>query len=145
MAFFEWDESYTVNIAEIDRQHKQLIELINHVYDALQQSKNQDTMKSAIDELDAQATGIDEMIDYTCYHFSTEEDYMLEYQYPGYDRQKEEHEQFVEKVKSFKRDFDEGKAVLSMELVQFLRKWLAGHILGLDKKYGPFLNEKGLK
>ena len=44
----------------------------------------------------------------------------------------------------FKCDFDEGKAVLSMELVRFLRKWLAGHILGLDKKFGPFFNEKGL-
>ena len=51
MAFCEGEESYTVNVAEIDRQHKQLIELINQVYDALQQGKSEDTMKSAIDEL----------------------------------------------------------------------------------------------
>jgi len=144
MAFFEWDKSYTVNVAEIDQQHKQIIELVNHVYDAMQQSKNRDTIESAIDELDTQASVIDEMVDYTRYHFSTEEDYMLQYGYPGYDRQKEEHEQFVERVKAFRQDFDEGKAILSMDLVLFLRKWLKEHILGLDKKYGPFFNEKGL-
>jgi hemerythrin len=32
-----------------------------------------------------------------------------------------------------------------MEVLNFLKGWLVKHIQGTDKKYGPFLNAKGVK
>ncbi len=41
--------------------------------------------------------------------------------------------------------FIHGDLSLSNETVMFLRNWLSGRILCSNKKYGPFLNAKGVK
>ena len=46
---------------------------------------------------------------------------------------------------AYKKGFDEGKVLLSIDVIDFLKDWLINHIQGSDKKYGPFLNEKGLR
>ena len=144
MAFFEWDDSYSVGVAVIDEQHKRLIALINDLYEAMKQGDSQNTWSSAAEELDAMASVLDELVDYTSYHFSTEERYMREHAYPEYAGHKQAHGRFVERTQALKRDFDEGKAIRSMEIIEFLRDWWKEHILGVDKNYGPFFNEKGL-
>jgi len=52
---------------------------------------------------------------------------------------------FVAKVSEFKDGFEKGKLGLSISVMDFLSDWLRNHIKGVDKKYGPFFNEKGLK
>ncbi len=34
--------------------------------------------------------------------------------------------------------------IITIEVLHFLREWLENHLLGSDKKYGPFLNSKGV-
>jgi len=145
MAFLEWDPRFSVKIAEIDQQHKNLIGFINRLYEAMKPSSSQDALETAIQELSTQAIIIDEMVKYSSYHFSTEEKYMLQYRYPDYEKHKKEHEYFINKVRILKSDFDNGKVILSSQIMQFLKEWLSTHILGTDKKYGPFLQSKGLK
>ncbi len=145
MAFFKWDPRFSVNIAEIDQQHKKLVGFINRLYEVMQPASNQDMFDSALKELVTQATVINEMVDYSQYHFSTEERYMRNYTYPGYEKHKKEHESFIHEVRIFKNDFDNGKVVLSIKIMQFLKKWLKNHILGTDKQYEPFFKGKGLK
>jgi hemerythrin len=36
-------------------------------------------------------------------------------------------------------------APLSLELIGFLNRWLVDHVRYSDKKYGPYLNSKGIK
>ncbi len=144
MAFFQWDPRFSVNIAEIDQQHKKLIGLINRLNEVMQPS-SQDMLKSAMEELITQASVINEMVDYSQYHFSTEEGYMRKYRYPDYEKHKKEHEFFIHEVRIFKNDFDNGKVVLSIKIMQFLKKWLGNHIRGTDKEYEPFFRERGFK
>ena len=144
MPFFEWDPRFSVNITEIDQQHKNLIGLINRLHEAMQPG-NQRLFDSALKELVTQASVINEMVSYSHYHFATEEKYMRMYLYPGYEEHKKEHESFIGEVQRFKNDFDGGKVLLSIEIMQFLRKWLGNHILGTDKQYEPFFEGKGLK
>lgn len=145
MAFLDWDPRFSVRIAEIDQQHKKLIALINRLHESMQQAGDRDTLETAIQELSAQATVINEMLEYSSYHFSTEEKYMRQYVYPDYEKHKKEHEYFVDKVRALKKDFDGGRAILSSQIMEFLKEWLSGHILGVDKKYEPFFQMKGLK
>ena len=35
-------------------------------------------------------------------------------------------------------------STLSLEVLKFLENWLIKHIQGTDKKYGPYLNGKGV-
>ena len=46
---------------------------------------------------------------------------------------------------SLKRNLMQGRATVSVNILQFLSKWLQTHIKGTDQKYSSFLNEKGIK
>jgi len=37
-----------------------------------------------------------------------------------------------------------GTAMISMEVMDFLKDWLVNHIQGTDKIYGPFFKSKGI-
>lgn len=135
MALFEWKDTYSVNVGEIDRQHRMLVETLNDLHEAMLTRKSKEVLSGIIKSL----------VDYAGYHFSYEEKFMNKYKYPGYLEHKKEHDDFVVKVIDFQRQQVEGKLMLSMEIMNFLKDWLKNHILGTDKKYSSFFNEKGLK
>ncbi|WP_048093592.1 bacteriohemerythrin [Geoglobus acetivorans] len=134
MALISWNESFSVNIKEIDEQHKKLVSMINRLHDAMLEGKGKEIMGELLND----------MVEYTITHFSTEEKLMEQYNYPGYIKHKAEHEQFVSKVGEFKKKYEDGQLTLTMEVLSFLKSWLTNHILNSDKKYGPFFNNKGI-
>jgi hemerythrin len=135
MALFEWNNDLSVNVAEIDAQHRRLITLINQLNDAMKQGKGKDVLGKTIGDLFA----------YAGTHFANEERYFDRFSYPQTAAHKAKHQAFVKKVSEFKEGYDAGKLTLTLEIMTFLKDWLKGHIQGDDKKYGPFFNEKGLK
>ena len=135
MALLNWNDSYSVNIKEIDGQHKKLIDMINTLHDAMKVGKGSQMIGDVLKSL----------IDYTGSHFATEEKYMKLHGYPGYENHKKEHNQLVMQVLDVQKNLHSGKAPLTQEIMSFLKNWLVNHIQGEDKKYGPFLNGKGLK
>lgn len=135
MALITWDEKYSVGVSELDNQHKQLVAILNDLYDAMQAQKANDVIGTIITKL----------VNYTKTHFTTEERYMTQYAYPDLASQKREHEAFTKKVMDFKESFDSGRTSLSVSVTSFVKDWLISHISGSDRKYGPFLNSKGVK
>lgn len=134
MAFFEWNDKYSVGVRELDSQHKQLIAILSELYDAMQTGKANDVIGSIINKL----------VNYTKTHFTTEEKYMSQYGYPDLAAQQREHATFTDKVMKFKEDFDSGRTSMSVSVTSFVKDWLVSHISGSDQKYGPFLNSKGV-
>jgi hemerythrin len=134
MAIINWDDSFSVNVDEIDKQHHKLVDMINDLNDAMKQGQDKDILGKTISDL----------IDYTGTHFGTEEKYFDEFGYSETESHKKEHSDFVGKVSEFKSKFDAGTSELSAEIMDFLANWLQGHIKGIDKKYVPFFNENGL-
>lgn len=134
MALFTWSNQYSVGVRELDNQHKGLIDLLNELYDAMNSGKSNEILGGIINKL----------VTYTRTHFATEERYMQTHGYPDYLSQKREHQMFTDKVMGFKNDFESGKIALTISVTTFLKNWLAEHISGSDKKYGPFLNSKGI-
>ena len=135
MAFLEWQDSFSVKIPSIDKQHQKLIAMINELMDAMKQGKGNAVLSDIIEKL----------ADYTVVHFNTEETYFEKYGYPETEEHKKEHQDFVNKVLDFKQGFEAGKIGLSIEVMSFLKDWLKGHILGTDQKYSDFLVSKGVK
>jgi hemerythrin len=135
MSLIQWNDSLSVNVTEIDKQHQKLVGMINELDDALHQGKGRDALGKIINGL----------IIYTGTHFKTEEKYFDQFGYPEADSHEKEHLDFVAKVSDFKSGFEKAKFGLSIEVMNFLSDWLQKHIKGVDKKYGPFFNEKGLK
>jgi hemerythrin-like metal-binding protein len=88
---------------------------------------------------------LSDLLSYTAFHFATEEKLFQEYVYPDYPLHKKEHDNLSNKVKAFISDFRTGKIALTIDVMNFLKDWLRNHILGSDKKYGPFLINKGVQ
>jgi hemerythrin len=135
MALMTWDESFSVGVADLDEQHKKLVGMLNSLNDAMMTGKSKDVLQGLLTEL----------IGYTASHFGSEEKLFAKYEYLETSMHMYEHKKFVQKVLEFEKGFKEGKLMLSIEVRDFLRDWLVKHIMGTDKKYGPFLNSKGVK
>ncbi len=134
MEFLTWNESLAVGVSTVDAQHRGLVDLVNRLHTAMSEGRGKVMLGETIDEL----------VDYTKIHFSTEETYFDRYGYPEAGSHKSEHEAFIAKVADFKQGFEEDRLMLSLEVMDFLGEWLVDHISVRDKAFGPFLNDHGV-
>ena len=137
MSQIQWDEKLSVGIREIDDQHKELIKMINRLDEAVADGSWTKKVVTLSDVLL-------EMVAYLDYHFSTEEKYMIEYDYPDYDDHRDAHLTFVRDVTDFTEAFRNGKKGLSVEILDYLKEWYLSHITSVDAKYGSYLRDRGL-
>ena len=134
MPLFVWTPELSVGVTEMDNQHKKLIDIINRLHDAMKVGKGKDVLSGLLKEMEA----------YTQFHFTAEEKYMQQFSYSGLVSQKKEHQAFIDKVKVFITDFNNGK-MIGIDTMDFLKNWLSKHIQGIDKQYSKVFNEHGLK
>lgn len=134
MAIISWEKDYELGIRIIDEQHRGLVDLINKLHDAMRERRTKEVLSQIINEMQT----------YYQEHFSTEEKFFDEYNYPDAVEHKQEHAEFKTKVNEFAADHDSGKVMLSIDIINYLRDWLIEHINGTDKLYAPFLKGKGI-
>lgn len=126
-----WDNTLSVQIKEIDEDHRRLVDLFNILGHSVMQGDASDYVEAVLEEL----------ISCTIWHFRHEERLMLKYRYDGFAEHKTEHQELIESVKALQQKFvQEGKAV-SSEDIEFLEHWLTGHILAADMELGSYLGE----
>jgi len=135
MAYLDWRNDYSVGIASIDEQHKKLVGLLNDLFDSMSSGKGKEALNTVLTSL----------IQYTQYHFKTEEDLMKLHRYPEYEEHKQKHDKLAEHVVNLKKQFSAGQITSPVQITNFLKDWLSKHIMGTDMKYGPFLRAKGVK
>lgn len=130
---FKWSENYATGIERIDEQHKKLVEIGAKLEDMLYTG-------DSIDYYDYILETIDELRDYTEYHFNYEENRMRECGYPDLEEHRMEHLYFVKKIGNLAmRDIDSQQISVISETLEFLAKWLFSHILDSDMKYVDYL------
>jgi hemerythrin-like metal-binding protein len=129
-----WKESYSVGIAQIDDEHRRLIELLNKFQAAYKYHMGEEFEQQALKAL----------VDYTKYHFKNEESLMQKYDYPDFNGHVEQHRAMIAEVDSFVRQYEEKGHEALEGVVLYLQGWLIKHINGTDKQYSSFLNERGV-
>jgi hemerythrin len=134
MIGFRWDASFSVEIKEVDEQHKKLISLLNGLFEAMQAGQGKSVLTETLDEL----------VDYTKYHFGTEEALMTQYNYPAYLAHKRQHIALAKKALELKSKNDRGEAVITVSVMNFLVDWLKDHIKNSDKKYTELFKRHGV-
>ena len=67
---------------------------------------------------------------------------MQEHRYPEYPQHRAEHLALTKKVAKFQKDYAAGQAVLTIEILQFLKDWLRHHIGEIDTKVGAYLKQQ---
>ena len=128
MARIEWQRVFNTNIPEVDEQHQKLVAMINQLDDSLHMGMGVVNKE--------EGTVLVALVDYTKYHFDTEEKVMQKIGYPDYQGHKKMHEDLRHQIASKLLRLKGGGSVSATELTSFLTDWLINHIIHEDKKIG---------
>lgn len=123
MKKMEWGPELETGIPEVDTQHKRIVHLVNQMQEA---RMNKD--------MEAVASVITEMVDYTLSHFAFEEALMEDARYRFLGPHRRVHELFAQKIPEFQARFGAGEDITE-ELHTMLVRWLYNHIRGDDQGY----------
>ncbi|MEI6437229.1 MAG: bacteriohemerythrin [Candidatus Omnitrophota bacterium] len=127
---FEWRKAYNVDVPLMDEQHHKLVDILNRLNTYIKDGAPAKQSWSAL---------VDELSDYTKYHFLAEEKLMRENDYQGFREHAAEHSFFIERIENFRKGFQSNDLNVVDELLYFLMIWLQNHILIVDHKLAGFL------
>jgi methyl-accepting chemotaxis protein len=122
-ATLEWGPAWFTFHPVIDADHKMLVQYVNELNQAMLEGKGHDVATDVLAKL----------VDYTRDHFAREEVIWREGGLASLNQHEQTHSALIIKVRQFQRDFAEGKATLTTELMSFLREWLINHVFKTDK------------
>jgi hemerythrin-like metal-binding protein len=131
----EWKNEFSVNIPNVDNQHRKLIELISNLDETMRRGGEK--------QLLGQTLAV--VIRYTRYHFDTEERLMAATAYPGIANHIEEHKVLLRTIVEFERLHERGAVEFTPSIMGFLEEWLVTHMLRLDKPMGEYLRAADAK
>ena len=131
----QFDAKYMVGVAQIDREHRQLFEIMARVYDSLEATD--DAAQSLIRAAAA------ELLDYTATHFTSEEGLMEAAGYPDLEVHRQQHEHLLSRARDMELRIEIEDKYVAVELSHFLYRWLIEHIEASDRKFGEFLAAQG--
>lgn len=125
-----WDDSMTTGVAEIDAQHKELIERYNAFAETLY---SHTFMTLEAGEL------LDFLQFYAVWHFEREEECFHKYECPVAAANKEAHAEFIHKFGQFYEQWQtQGmKPELIRQTFAELGHWIADHIRKIDTELYP--------
>ena len=134
MKYFQWTDELSVNIEEIDSQHKEFITLTNELSGAIKIGRGFDILEETLSKL----------IEYAEMHFATEERLMKVHGYPGLASHKKEHDELKKHLLEINRRFNTDKLILADTVLYFLEDWAENHVKTTDMECSLFLNNKGV-
>jgi hemerythrin len=132
MALIRLEDSLKLDIPEIDSQHEKLIGLVNLLHDTMLQGAD----RAALDGL------LSQLLEHTRVHFAYEEQLMSQYNYPGYEAHKSEHNRLMQHLEDLAERYTNGELLLSFAVVLELKGWAVIHIEKSDQPLGAFLNNR---
>ena len=125
----KWVPEFEIGHKKIDSEHERLVEIINDFYDAFASSQEHEKIGKVINEL----------VNYTIFHFTAEEELFKNSSYPDVENHMKKHVAFVDKLKDYHKEVNSGNMTTSYDMVTFLRDWLIVHIKDTDTTYLPYL------
>ncbi|MGB0989656.1 MAG: GGDEF domain-containing protein [Halarcobacter sp.] len=124
---FPWNENLEIGIEEIDEQHKTIIELLNKLANSLTQDE----------AIEVEET-FNELAKYADFHFKSEEKVWQKHikDEELLKQHNHSHESFLPKVLELKeKNKDKNYNEAIEEILLFLIRWLAFHIVDEDKRF----------
>lgn len=128
-----WNESFSVGVSELDSHHRHLARLINQLSDSHGPDDDGEIVSEAISGL----------VKYASYHFEYEEALMAKHEFPHEEKHRGEHTKFCEIIAEISFGATLGVIKVS-ELVDYLNRWWANHILREDMLFKPFFAARGI-
>ncbi len=130
-----WKEEYSLGIETIDIQHRKLVEIINEVMKAMEDSMPEGTIARIVNEMQQYAED----------HLAYEEDIFGQCGYAETAEHRAEHDIFRETIEEFRGRSKENGITVAIELLGYLEGWLIKHVLITDRKYVEAFKSFGVK
>ena len=130
--YLEWRDEYNLGYASIDKQHQQIIGIINAVFIIVREGGPGEDLLKALSDLHI----------YTIKHFTFEEELLGAVGYPD----RESHELLHLKMRErtdvlVGRHYHAPSEDLAEETLALLKGWWLNHIRGVDTLYAPYLEK----
>lgn len=136
MKICEWNTDYSVGIAELDEHHQRLFEILNELFTLMSEGAEDKPIIRVLDEL----------LDYTHYHFEEEEKIMEKMGYPDLDVHRQLHRELIQQLKDFYAEAQNGMAIfVAIKVANVGTEWLKNHILAVDHRYYDYMKKQGLQ
>lgn len=134
MPLIDWRKDYQIGIDAVDREHRELIELINEMHAALGGDASPESAVHFLGELYTQVSG----------HFALEERMMRDAGYDATEQHREEHEELLDSIRELMDAYGEGASFdFDDRLAATFRAWFAHHLQGADTRLHRFLEGRG--
>ena len=118
----------------IDSQTKKWVEYINKFYADF---KRKATPKVILQSLD-------ELIDYTGYHFGFEDKYLKDFSYTKYDEFKQNHDTFMSTLQQYRADYADGENIAIIKAITFIKSWMSNYKGTIDAEFINLFKSHGL-
>lgn len=134
MALIKWNDSYSVKVAELDAQHKNVFEMINGLADSMRQGRGASAIQPTLTRL----------MEHLRIHIMDEEELMRRTRYPELVAHQEEHRLYQLRVENCKADLEKTGNQDTVALLHILRDMILDHMLRVDIAYSAHLNDNGI-
>jgi hemerythrin len=134
MSILVWSDEYSINVAEIDEQHKELLDRVNKLHAGVE---------AQIDKQDLHRL-VEDLYEYTSLHFASEEKLMKQYGMDDVKKHHKEHKLLLKHLKHICDAISKGRRPAFYSQYDVSNDWFLAHIMDFDKEMGAFLNSKGV-
>lgn len=126
-SFIIWHDKYDTGIESIDREHRNLVDIINRFH--------ADMNSRRIDKEESFRSAAHNLMNYVKEHFSNEEKWMLEAKYPDYDLQHAAHQHFIKVFVEDVMAFSSYNPHSAYHFLEFLKDWFLSHVAISDNQF----------
>ena len=129
--FIHWEDDLKIDIASIDLEHRMMVMLIKKLDQAIKSGVSKPLLVRIILELK----------EFTRFHFVSEENLMLEIDYPEFLEHEQVHSQLLSQIDLLASRINHGLDNPE-DSMAFIWLWLEGHIEHHDKDLGKYMQRQ---
>ena len=130
MAILEWRREFETGIAEVDSEHRELVDLINELHNQLNSGASKQEISEFLGEVFAKISS----------HFALEETVMRKHSYDQYSDHKNDHEKLLDDIRDIMDDFENDKYTdYSGSLTEAVQDWFVNHFKTKDARLHKLL------
>jgi hemerythrin len=130
-----WNHACTVGVKAMDDQAGILVDAVNELRLAVVRGSGRESLRVLLDRI----------VEFSALHFVSEERLMEQSAFPGLGEHHAEHKRLLAQLRKAARSLECEDGFAMGALLASLREGFTTHIGALDRQYGPWLNERGIR
>jgi hemerythrin len=124
MTLIEWKDEFCTGIPDVDFEHRQLVELINGLYAAMQRKEEPGRVMQFLGQIFARIS----------VHFALEEKIMRDLHYDEYEDHKTDHEQLLDELRDIMDEYEESATFSDEAFSRRIEHWFVQHFRTRDAR-----------